>query len=58
MRKLFYLLAFVAVTVMFQSCEAESTDEQVELIENAKSKTQFQTVDPDEVEDPDDRGNG
>jgi len=58
MKKLVYLLALIVATVVFQSCEVESTDEQVEIIQYGESEPELQTVDPDEVEDPDDRGNG
>ena len=65
--KRFVLLSFLFLSaVTFQSCELESTDEQAglientdaELIENAENLPKdFHSVDPDEVEDPDDRGN-
>lgn len=59
MKKLLYVLVVLVSVVALQSCESESTDEQVFIEENAEPepKPDFQSVDPDEVEDPDDRGN-
>ncbi|MEM7485844.1 MAG: hypothetical protein AAF348_11610 [Bacteroidota bacterium] len=62
MKKVFLAMFAVAAMFAFQSCENETTEEEIELQlidpDEVEDPGDRLSVDPLEVEDPDDRGNG